>query len=117
MGGKGQTARQGRGKPARGFEGGQMPLSRRLPKRGFSSLEPVEYAIINVRDLQGFSAGTVIDPELLRSRGLVKKGHEMLKVLGDGDLSIALSVRAHQFSKSAIEKINGAGGTVELIER
>jgi large subunit ribosomal protein L15 len=117
MGGKGQKGRQGGGKPGHGFEGGQMPLQRRLPKRGFRSENRVEYAVINLRDLGDFEAGAVIDPDLLRSRGLVKKGHDLLKVLGDGELSVALTIRAHQFSKSAIEKINGAGGSVELIER
>lgn len=117
VGTKGAKARQGQGKPPRGFEGGQMPLARRLPKRGFVSRNRVEYAIINVGDLKVFEAGTVVDPDLLRSRGLIKKGRQWLKVLGDGELEVGLTVRAHQFSKSAIEKLNSAGGAVELLER
>ncbi len=117
MGGKGQKGRQGGGKPGHGFEGGQMPLQRRLPKRGFRSENRIEYAVVNLRDLVAFEAGAIIDPDTLRSRGLVKKGHDLLKVLGDGDVAVALTIRAHHFSKSAVEKISGAGGTVELIER
>lgn len=116
LGHKGAKARQGNGKPARGFEGGQMPLARRLPKRGFRSRNRVEYAIVNVGQLQDFTAGSVVDLDALRSHGLVKKNRELLKVLADGDLSVELTIRAHKFSKAAIEKVTSAGGSVELIE-
>lgn len=115
-GGKGQTVRSGRRKPRRGFEGGQMPLARRLPKRGFTSLNPVEYATVNLVRLAVFSAGTVVDLDLLRAHGLVKKKGDLLKVLADGELSVGLTIRAHKFSESAVQKITAAGGTVELVE-
>lgn len=114
---KGQKARQGGGKPAPGFEGGQMPLARRLPKRGFVSRNRIEYAIVNVADLDKFDAGAVIDLDLLRGQGMVKKGPDLLKVLASGELSKQFTVRANKFSKGAVEKITAAGGTVELIER
>jgi large subunit ribosomal protein L15 len=98
-----------------GFEGGQMPLHRRLPKRGFNNLFRKEYAVINLERLAEFEAGTKVDPELLKSRGVVKNLQDGLKVLGVGDLPHALHVRAHKFSKSAAEKIQKMGGTVEVI--
>lgn len=113
-GAKGQKARSGGG-PARGFEGGQMPLARRLPKRGFTSRSREDIAIINIGELGIFEAGTIIDEELLRTRGLIKKRATGLKILGDGELSVSLTVKAHKFSKSAVEKIEGAGGTVEIL--
>ncbi len=116
VGGKGQTARQGKGKPGIGFEGGQMPLHRRLPKRGFFSRNRIEYAIVNVGEFSGFAAGTVVDLDYLRSRGMVKKGLDFLKVLAEGELSTKLVVRAHKFSEAAVKKITEAGGQVELVE-
>ncbi len=111
----GQKSRSGNSKPRRGFEGGQMPLARRLPKRGFYSRNRVEYAIVNIGQLQLFEAGAVVDMDSLRARGLLKKGRDLLKILGDGEISSGVTVRAHKFSKSAVEKITAAGGTVELI--
>ena len=114
---KGQKARSGGGiRP--GFEGGQMPLHRRLPKRGFSN-SPFRkrFALVNLRDLASFAEGAVIDPGTLVQRGTVHKLYDGLKVLGDGELSVALTVRAHKFSKSARAKIEAAGGTAEIIER
>lgn len=113
---KGQKARRGSSKPRPGFEGGQMPLARRLPKRGFYSQNRVEYAVVNVGDLEKLEAGTVVDAELLRARGLIQKGAEQLKVLADGELSTKLVIRAHKFSQAAVEKITAAGGSVELLE-
>lgn len=116
VGHKGSKARAGGGKPAPGFEGGQMPLARRLPKRGFKVRNRTVYAIINLAQFDGFDAGAVIDLESLRARGLVKKGLDQLKVLAQGELNHGVTVRAHKFSKAAIEKITAAGGSVELIE-
>ena len=113
---KGQKARRGGGKPAPGFEGGQMPLARRLPKRGFVPRNRTEYAIINLGSFEGLDAGTTIDLELLQGKGMVKKGRGRLKVLAQGDVGGAYTVRAHKFSQAAIEKITAAGGTVEKIE-
>jgi large subunit ribosomal protein L15 len=114
---KGQKARRGNSKPAPGFEGGQMPLARRLPKRGFVSRNRIEYAIINLGRLEGVETTETIDLEMLQSNGMVKKGHDRLKVLAQGDLSKAFMIRAHKFSAAAIEKITAAGGSIELIER
>ena len=111
---KGQKARSG-GSIKAGFEGGQMPLQRRLPKRGFNSLNRTEYALVNLRDLELFEAGSVVDIEALGKAGLVGQLKDGVKVLGDGDPSKALTVRAHKFSKSAQDKIAAAGGTVEVI--
>lgn len=116
VGHKGQKARAGKGKPRPGFEGGQMPLARRLPKRGFTPRNRIEYAIVNVRELSQFEAGTVVDLDFLRGHGLVKKGRDRLKVLADGDIGAGLTVRAHKFSKAAVDKITAAGGSVELLE-
>ena len=113
---KGQKARAGKGKPKPGFEGGQMPLARRLPKRGFVSRNRVVYAVVNVSELARFDAGTVVDLDFLRGHGLVKKGLDRLKVLANGDLGAGLTVRAHKFSKAAVDKITAAGGAVELLE-
>jgi large subunit ribosomal protein L15 len=115
-GGKGQTARSGRRNPRRGFEGGQMPLARRLPKRGFKSRNRVEFATVNVGNLAALEAGSVVDLDFLRSRGLVRKGPSLLKVLGGGDFSLKLTIKAHKFSASAAEKITQAGGTFEVLE-
>ena len=113
---KGQKARRGGGKPAPGFEGGQMPLARRLPKRGFTPRNRVVYAIVNLDAISGLDAATPIDLDTLQQAGLVKKGRDRLKVLANGDVSAAYTVRAHKFSAAAAEKITAAGGTVEIIE-
>lgn len=109
---KGQKARSG-GVKGPGFEGGQMPLQRRIPKRGFTNIFRREYTVVNLRDLEGMS-GTVT-PETLKAQGVVKKLQSGIKVLGIGDLKTALTVRAHKFSKSAVEKIQAAGGKAEVI--
>lgn len=111
---KGQNARSGGGvRP--GYEGGQTPLFKRLPKRGFTNIHAHEYAIVNLEDLNSkFEAGSVVDLEALKKVGLVKKEYEGVKVLGNGELDKALTVKAKKFSKSAVEKISKAGGTVEV---
>ena len=112
---KGQKSRSGY-KFKRGFEGGQMPLHRRVPKRGFHNPFRVEYEVVNL-DMLGekFDAGTTITPELLRERGVVGGGNRPVKVLARGELSKALTIRAHKFSGKAAEKIKAAGGTAEAI--
>jgi large subunit ribosomal protein L15 len=101
----------------RGFEGGQMPLHRRVPKRGFTNIFRVEYAGVNLDTLaEVFEAGSAVTPELLRERGLVRLARAPIKVLGRGEISKALTVRAHRFSGSAAEKIEKAGGSVERLE-
>lgn len=111
----GQKSRSGGGvRP--GFEGGQMPLARRLPKRGFSNARfKKTFAIVNVRDLNIFDANTVITPELLMECGLVRKLNDGLKILGNGEVEKAFTVKAHKISKSAEEKILAGGGKVEVI--
>jgi len=100
-----------------GFEGGQTPLHRRLPRyRGFKNRFATEYAIINLSDLEKFEAGTVVTPELLLEKRVIRELKDGLKVLGDGELTRALTVRADKFSKSASEKIAAAGGAAEVIE-
>jgi large subunit ribosomal protein L15 len=100
----------------RGFEGGQMPLHRRVPKRGFHNHFRVEYLVVNLDTLgEVFDAGTSVTPELLRERGLVRAATGLVKVLGRGEIAKALTVRAHKFSESAARKIAAAGGTAELI--
>jgi len=114
-GNKGAQSRSG-WKAKRGFEGGQMPLHRRMPKRGFHNLFRKEYTVVNLDTLEGrFDSGTVITLELLHKDGLVSKSRQPLKVLGRGELSKSLTVRAHKFSVKAAEKISAAGGTVEVI--
>lgn len=111
---KGQKARSGGGvRP--GFEGGQMPLYRRLPKRGFTNRFAKEYAIVNVETLNRFEDNTEVTPELLLETGIIKKIMDGVKILGDGELNKKLTVKAHKFSKSAVEKIEGVGGKVEVI--
>ncbi len=111
---KGQKARAGGGvRP--GFEGGQNPLYRRLPKRGFTNPNRKEYAVINVEDLNRFDEGTVVTPDLLKEQGVVKNLKDGLKVLGDGDLKVKLTVKAHKFSRTAEEKIAAAGGATEVL--
>jgi large subunit ribosomal protein L15 len=111
---KGQKSRSG-GSNHPWFEGGQLPLHRRVPKRGFVNLFRTEYAVLNVSDLERFEAGTAVTPVLLAEAGLVRASADGVKVLGDGVLSKALTVSAHKFSKTAEEKIRAAGGTVEVI--
>ncbi|MGH9717734.1 MAG: 50S ribosomal protein L15 [Candidatus Acidiferrales bacterium] len=113
-GNKGQQSRRGYSRRA-GFEGGQMPLHRRLPKRGFSSPFPKTFAVVNVESLNAFPAGETVTPESLAGRGLIRATRHGIKILGDGELKVALTVRAHAFSKSAEEKIARAGGKVEVI--
>ena len=111
---KGQNARSGGG-VALGFEGGQMPLWRRLPKRGFKNVNRVEYAVVNVEDLNRFEAGKVVNSALLKEGGLIGKEYHGVKVLGKGKLEKKLTVQAAKFSKSAEEAIKAAGGTAEVI--
>ncbi|MBM4261309.1 MAG: 50S ribosomal protein L15 [Deltaproteobacteria bacterium] len=111
---KGQGARSG-GNIAPGFEGGQMPLQRRLPKRGFRSPFKVDVAVINLQQLEVFDAGSEITPQALSEKGLVRGKERQVKILGDGALSKALTVKAHGFSAKAKEKIEAAGGKTELI--
>jgi large subunit ribosomal protein L15 len=124
--GTGQGGQAGRGhkgaqsrsgfKFKRGFEGGQMPLHRRVPKRGFHNPFRTEYAVVNLDVLSDrFDAGTVITPDLLRERGLIHSARQPIKVLARGDMSKQLTVRAHKFSGKAAEKIAAAGGSVEVI--
>ena len=110
---KGQKARAGHGQRP-GFEGGQMPLQRRIPKRGFNNIFRVEYATVNVGQLNVFENGSVVDADALREAGLVKKILGGVKILGNGELERKLTVQAAAFSKSAEEKINAAGGKAEV---
>lgn len=113
---KGQWARSGGGVRI-GFEGGQMPLTRRLPKRGFTNNWRKEYSVINIGDLECFDNGATVTPELVFEMGLAAdKGNAGLKVLSDGTLTKQLTVKAHKFSKSAIANIEKAGGKAEVIE-
>ena len=113
---KGAQSRSGF-KRKRGFEGGQMPLHRRIPKRGFHNPFGRDFAVVNVESLNAFPAGETITPELLVAAGLVPaSAGDSVKVLGDGELKVKLAVQAHAFSKSAQEKIARAGGTVEVLK-
>lgn len=111
---KGQKARSGR-KPRLGFEGGQTPLIRRIPKRGFTSKFKKVFQIVNIGTLSRFKDNSVITPEVLKKENIIKKSDVPIKVLGDGDLSRPLKIRAHSFSSAAIKKIQSAGGIAELI--
>jgi large subunit ribosomal protein L15 len=114
--GRGTKGAKARKNMPRWFEGGQMPLYRRLPKlRGFKRPQKESFAVINVERLNEFRQGSTVGPEELRSRGLIKK-RGRVKVLGEGELSKGLTVRAHAFSVGAVERIQAAGGTVEVIE-
>jgi large subunit ribosomal protein L15 len=113
-GNKGQQSRRGYSR-RRGFEGGQMPLHRRMPKRGFSNPFSRDLSIVNVETLNAFEAGAVIGPDELMLEGLVHARRKSIKILGDDDLKVALTVKAHAFSKSAQEKITAAGGTTEIL--
>jgi len=116
-GNKGQKSRKGYSR-RRGFEGGQMPLHRRIPKRGFHNPFGADYAIVNVESLNAFPKGQVVTPLELLASGLVaaQSGTVGVKILGDGELKVALTVRAHAFSKSAQEKIAAAGGKFEVLQ-
>ena len=111
---KGQNARSGGGvRP--GYEGGQTPLFKRLPKRGFTNINRKEYAVVNLGDINNkFEAGAIVDVEALKKAGLVKKEYEGVKILSHGELDKALTIKAAKFSKAAIEKINAVGGTIEV---
>ncbi|HEV2423394.1 MAG TPA: 50S ribosomal protein L15 [Terriglobia bacterium] len=111
---KGQRSRTG-SRTRSGFEGGQMPLHRRLPKRGFTNIFKKRHAILNLGDLKSFAAGDKVTPDALIERGLVKKLWDGVKILGEGELPGPIHVAAHFFSKSALEKIQKAGGTAEVI--
>ena len=113
-GNKGQKARSG-GMGKLGFEGGQTPLARRLPKRGFTNFTRKEYAIINLSQLNNFEDGAEVNPMILKELGLVKNLKDGLKVLGEGELTKKLKVKAHKFSQSAVELIEKAGGKAEVI--
>jgi large subunit ribosomal protein L15 len=112
---KGSNARAGGG-PAPGYEGGQMPLQRRLPKRGFRNLFRKSYAVVNLAALNRFDAGSVVDAEALVSAGLATRNAERIKILGQGTLERKLTVRVHAASASARAAIEGQGGTLEVVE-
>ncbi len=114
-GNKGQKSRRGYSRRP-GFEGGQMPLHRRMPKRGFHNPSSTRYAIVNVESLNVFSAGETVTPDVLEGHGIIRVRHDGIKILGDGELKIALTVHAHEFSRSAQEKITAAGGKVEVLQ-
>lgn len=111
---KGQKSRSGFSR-MRGFEGGQMPLHRRLPKRGFTNIFRTEFRTVNVDKLNGFEVGSVIDPAALLGAGLLRKGTNQVKILGNGELTVSLTVRAHRFTGTAAKKIEAAGGKAEVI--
>ena len=111
---KGQKARTG-GKIRRGFEGGQTPLYRRIPKRGFNNHFAKEYAIVNIADLEVFDNDTVVDSKVLIEKGLVNKELDGIKVLGNGNLDKKLTIRAHRFTQSALDKIEKSGSKAEVI--
>ncbi len=113
-GAKGQRSRSGN-KSARGYEGGQMPLQRRVPKRGFTNIFRKEYEVVNVEKLNSFENGAEVTPELLEEKGIVRLKQDGVKILGVGDLKVSLTVRANRFSKTAKEKIEAAGGKVEVV--
>ncbi len=113
-GSKGQRSRSGHAIRAE-FEGGQMPLIRRLPKRGFHHVRRISIGVVNLLSLNRFPANSLVDPSILKETGLVASSADVVKILGDGDLTHSLTVKAHRFSKSALEKIAGAGGKVEQI--
>ena len=114
---KGQKSRSGFARKA-GFEGGQMPLHRRVPKRGFSNARfRKEYAEVNLGRLEVFEAGSIVTPEVLLKRGLIKQVKDGVKILADGELTKSLTVRAHRFSAKAQERITGLGGKAEVLER
>jgi large subunit ribosomal protein L15 len=111
---KGQKSRSGYSRK-RGFEGGQMPLKRRVPKRGFTNIFRTEYLTVNVDRLNELPAGSHVTPEVLQQAGLLRKGAKPVKILGNGTLTVALNVRAHKYTGSAVQKIEAAGGKAEVI--
>ena len=113
-GDKGQKSRRGYSR-RRGFEGGQMPLHRRMPKRGFHNPFGVTYSVVNLEELNVFPEGETVTPDLLRAHGFVRRVTDPIKVLGDGDLKTKLTIHAHAFSASARDKITKAGGTFEVV--
>jgi large subunit ribosomal protein L15 len=113
-GNKGQKSRRGYSR-RRGFEGGQMPLHRRIPKRGFHNPFGVKFSVINLEELNVFPEGETVTPELLRAHGFIRRATDPIKVLGDGELKNKLTVHAHAFSATAKEKITKAGGTFEVV--
>ena len=113
-GDKGQKSRRGYSR-RRGFEGGQMPLHRRMPKRGFHNPFSVEYSVLNLEELNVFPPGETVTPELLRAHGFVRRSRDRIKVLGDGELTTKIAIHAHAFSASAKDKITKAGGTFEVV--
>jgi large subunit ribosomal protein L15 len=113
-GNKGQKSRRGYSR-RRGFEGGQMPLHRRMPKRGFHNPFGVTYSVLNLEELNVFPAGETVTPEVLRAHGFIRRKADRVKVLGDGELTTKLAIHAHAFSVSAKEKITKAGGTFEVV--
>ena len=113
-GNKGQKSRRGYSR-RRGFEGGQMPLHRRIPKRGFRNAFGVSYSVVNLEELNAFPAGETVTPELLRAHGFVRRATDPIKVLGDGELKTKLIVHAHAFSATAKEKITKACGAFEVV--
>lgn len=115
--GRGSKGTRKRNTVAPGFEGGQLPIHRRVPKRGFVNIYRVEVHGVNVGRLDNLEDGTVVTPELLHDRGYVPKKAQIIKVLGDGELGKKLTIRVHRISSSARAKIEGAGGTIELIDR
>ncbi len=110
---KGQNSRSGGG-VSRGFEGGQMPLQRRLPKRGFTNIFKKQYALVNLKDLSVFEAGSKVDIEALKEKGIVKRVYNGIKLLGNGNIDKPLNIKVNKWSKSAFEKITAAGGNVEV---
>ena len=113
-GNKGQKSRRGYSR-RRGFEGGQMPLHRRMPKRGFHNPFGVAYSVVNLEELNVFPAGETVTPETLRTHGFVRRAGDLIKILGDGELKTKLAIHAHAFSTSAKEKIAKAGSTFEVV--
>jgi large subunit ribosomal protein L15 len=111
---KGQNARSGGGVRV-GFEGGQNPIYRRLPKRGFNNIHRKEYAIVNLDKLNSFAEGTEITPETLLASGIIKDPKHGIKILGNGEITVQLTVKANKFSQSAVDKIQAAGGKTEVI--
>lgn len=112
---KGQNSRSGGGVRL-GFEGGQLPLYRRLPKRGFKNINHVKYAVVNLADLNSFKDGTKVDMTLLKETGIIKKEFDGLKVLGNGELTSKITIVANKFSQKALEVIKNAGATAEIID-
>jgi large subunit ribosomal protein L15 len=113
-GNKGQKSRRGYSR-RRGFEGGQMPLHRRMPKRGFHNPFSVSYSVVNLEELNVFPEGETVTPELLRAHGFIRRAKDRIKVLGDGELTAKIAIHAHAFSASAKEKIAAAGATFEVL--